>query len=342
MFLIIGGVGLLGSLAGIVWMVVSYIKNKSFVFPVILFLLFFLLMGAGVFLEMMGGFPFGPFAGEPAEDVPQTDTLSPSPEDPDTPAGSENETVSLDMLCGLVEIALGGSFSGKDVYHDGKDLIANVWMDGLTEELYAVKDHGGESPESWENVKVSMVNLAESLCNVLSTYGQEDFELRLNILNDTNHENVLLSILDDTITYDVMEEEAAPETVSSPAASADVARASAASSQSGQAAAVKPANESGGKSVSGSQQASEGPQLPPAETWKDPLSTASTVSTEGPQLPPDGSGVSTAQTSSDGPLLPTEAGNNTGSVDILPSSADVNSSGDFHLGADERGWTPGK
>ncbi len=98
MFLIIGGVGLLGCLAGIAWMVVSYIKNKSFVLPVILFLLFFSLMGGGIFLEAAGGNPFG---GEPAEDLPPADSLSAAPDLPET--GGEPEAVSPDKPQGLAE-----------------------------------------------------------------------------------------------------------------------------------------------------------------------------------------------------------------------------------------------
>lgn len=126
---------------------------------------------------------------------------------------SENTTkVSIEDMITLIESVLIQSF-GKDNYtitcdRDNKIIYLNVWYDGIIAELTAIKLSGGDATdEDWMTVKRSIVNNAKSVCNFINECGYEDFNLSYNVLNDMNHENILLSVVNTTIIYDVMEDE---------------------------------------------------------------------------------------------------------------------------------------
>lgn len=125
-------------------------------------------------------------------------------------ADASNEVLVETMLA-MIESDLIQAF-GKDNYtiscdYDNKIVTLDVWKEGVAAELTLIKLQGGDaSDENWMFVKNSFVNVAKSICELIDNCGHEDFTLLLNIRNDANLENGLLSIFNTTIIYDVMEE----------------------------------------------------------------------------------------------------------------------------------------
>lgn len=120
--------------------------------------------------------------------------------------------ISVEDMIALIESVLIQSF-GEDNYNitcdrDNKIIYLNVWYDGIIAELTAIKLSGGDATdEDWMLMKKSIVNNAKSVCNFMAECGYEDYNLSFNVLNDMNHDNILLSVVNSTIIYDVLEEE---------------------------------------------------------------------------------------------------------------------------------------
>lgn len=283
MFLITGGIGLLGCIIGIILLIISYVKNKPFVLPMIVFLLCFIILGASIVLQARGGLDFGPFRTDAPEDVQQEDADGGSAAQPeDVPPQGEAARVPLDGLCSLIDIALTGNFPGKSVTHDGASVTVNVWQDGLTEQS-AVSDAG-----VWESAKNTLTELAGSLRALMDACGPENTALTLNLLDAQNQETVLLSFLDSSVTYDIAEEPAptaAPSTPNrEPASSTETTVRPEPSEEPS--AGPEPSEEPNDTAGDEEQSAGTSPQLPPTNGGNATEDGDSGVSS-GPQLPPD-------------------------------------------------------
>lgn len=152
-------------------------------------------------------------ATSPAESTPtpapQTQAVEPSAEITDAPEASDaqSDTLSLDALCATIESILDGDgYSGVDVTHEEAAITVNVWLDGLCMELTLAQQSGNDSyQETWDTVKANFVSLSESISELVETVGYTDVYVTINILNDLNHGNVLLSVFEGIVIFDVMD-----------------------------------------------------------------------------------------------------------------------------------------
>lgn len=119
----------------------------------------------------------------------------------------DDPSISLDALCVTIKSVLDENYSGIDVTHDGESITVNLWVDGLCMELTLAQQSGNSSyKETWETAKTNTVSLAKSICDLVDTSGYTDVYVTLNILNDLNHDNVLLSIFEGIVIFDVMDQ----------------------------------------------------------------------------------------------------------------------------------------
>lgn len=115
----------------------------------------------------------------------------------------KNKEMSLDYLCALIKKTMGDDYTGCTVTHDENIITISIWQEGVVLELSV---GGEESEKQWNFVKESMLNLSDSIWGVIDAAGREDISLLLNVLNDVNQENMLLSIMEGIIIYDVMKD----------------------------------------------------------------------------------------------------------------------------------------
>lgn len=78
----------------------------------------------------------------------------------------------------------------------------DVWIDGTTMSMMASKSSNNTA--AWTDVKNNMNNACKSLMKILDASGLEDSHIMLNLVNDMNHDKMLLSSLDGATLYDVM------------------------------------------------------------------------------------------------------------------------------------------
>lgn len=81
-------------------------------------------------------------------------------------------------------------------------ITVNIWETGLTESAM-IMDAADIS--GWEMFKTGISSMASDFYAGLSDVGIEDKHLIINVLNDNNLNNAILSYMDGVCTYDMME-----------------------------------------------------------------------------------------------------------------------------------------
>lgn len=139
---------------------------------------------------------------EPTKNLP-----TPEPTDPvESPAA-----MSLDDLCSLIQGVIEEDYDGCTVTHDESMLAIECWADGVASELA-----GGTASvkDSWDAFIENSKELLNSVSNLIKTSGNEGVGASFCLLNDLNHENILLSIVDGVVIYNAMDEAPAPSPTS--------------------------------------------------------------------------------------------------------------------------------
>ena len=113
---------------------------------------------------------------------------------------------AIDKLMEMTDEALTENF-GKDhkVTRDGDVVIIDIWFDGVR----LVADEARKDDqykESWQIIVDSMQTISTSFYSRYRDYGMN---VKLNLLDDTDHEKILVTALNDEIVYDDLNPEPA-------------------------------------------------------------------------------------------------------------------------------------
>lgn len=138
----------------------------------------------------------------------------------DAALSGTGEATSYDsFVAGLKETLQTSYGDHYTVEDDGKTLTISIWQDGVAKEAQYVIDGSSDSTTAWADLKDSLQNLSMT-CFQQANSASPERHVVLNVLNDQNTDHVLLSYLDGTCVYDVVETagEASSETGSTSAA----------------------------------------------------------------------------------------------------------------------------
>ena len=138
----------------------------------------------------------------------------------DAALSGTGEATSYDsFVAGLKETLQTSYGDHYTVEADGKTLTIDIWQDGVAKEAQYVIDGSSDSTTAWADLKDSLQNLSMT-CFQQANSASPERHVVLNVLNDQNTDHVLLSYLDGTCVYDVVETagEASSETGSTSAA----------------------------------------------------------------------------------------------------------------------------
>lgn len=112
------------------------------------------------------------------------------------------------------KILIGSSLDesiGSDNYtinYDKDGITVNAWLDGITQGAVLLKSGLGsdELQQSWDNMKSSTMNACSKWVDGLKESGVENPVVVYNVVNDVNHDNILLSVLNGVVIYDATKE----------------------------------------------------------------------------------------------------------------------------------------
>lgn len=142
---------------------------------------------------------------EPTE-TPASEQIDESKPDQEESAESEEPLMSMDMTAAVIEALVSKNFENYKVDYDDSGITLSLWQDGLAAGSILAAAGNQESVESWNNIRENLLTFSDSVYETMETAGHGDAILMINILNDQNTENVLLSVVNGTIVYDAVSE----------------------------------------------------------------------------------------------------------------------------------------
>lgn len=119
---------------------------------------------------------------------------------------STQQRGSIEDAAALIELAIKEGFGNDYTITTDEDTITvSVWKEGVAAAVVLVQTAGGDTNHpDWVTVKESFMSLYNSLSELLSAGGYNDYSIILNALNDQNRENTLLTIAYGIIIYDAL------------------------------------------------------------------------------------------------------------------------------------------
>lgn len=134
----------------------------------------------------------------PATEAPTTEA-STAETYPDADSASSED---LDVAVLLIESVMKDSFKNYEVYHESGVIIINVWDDGIAAGAILAADGDEECVSAWNDLVENQKEFCLSVCDFVDTLGLDGTTVMINVLNDENKENTLLSIADGVVVYD--------------------------------------------------------------------------------------------------------------------------------------------
>ena len=139
----------------------------------------------------------------------ETTTLSETTVQEETTAAESEEVTDIDThesVRQLIETVSAMYFQDISVTYDEEtdSYIVNVCQEGVASDLTAVRA-GTLERSTWDQVVDTMVDDCNSMKGVVET-AELDSNVMLNILNDQNRDNVLLSIINGTVIYNAADD----------------------------------------------------------------------------------------------------------------------------------------
>lgn len=113
----------------------------------------------------------------------------------------EADTVSLDTAVGLLESVIKENFEHYEIYHENGIIIFNTWEQGIALGVTLAKEGNAENLAAWNDFIENQKEFSLTLCDFVDTLGLDETMVMVNILNDGNKENVLLSIAEGVVVY---------------------------------------------------------------------------------------------------------------------------------------------
>lgn len=119
---------------------------------------------------------------------------------------SENE-IDIDLVVSVINLSLSGSYGDNySVEGDETGISISIWQDGLAVGAAMAKNGNKEMEEDWNYMVESLQKMSESTKDSVTELGFPDTHIMIYLLNDGNHDNILLMIQDGDVLYDCTKE----------------------------------------------------------------------------------------------------------------------------------------
>lgn len=124
-----------------------------------------------------------------------------------TPKAEPQTTITaerIEFIKNTLKEALS-QYSYSEVSGDQTGFTITVASDGLAEAIAITKEHPTQEYKAiWEENKQILLESYEKTYSILETAGMKDPSLMLNVVNDLNHDYILLSIINHQVVYDAL------------------------------------------------------------------------------------------------------------------------------------------
>lgn len=143
-------------------------------------------------------------AAEPAPTTPATEkpSIEKKTQEIETTASATSSSEDIDTAIVLIESVLKENFDNYTISHEDRIITINVWEDGIALGAMLASAGNEEFQSSWAEMVENQKVFCNSVCDFVDTVGLEDVVVVVNILNDGNKDNVLLSVMEGIVIYD--------------------------------------------------------------------------------------------------------------------------------------------
>ena len=118
----------------------------------------------------------------------------------------ETQSMSKEAFTTASELALAKAYGENNYYTEWNNdtYIVNVWTEGLSEGIVYAKLGNEELLNTWNITVVDAIcSMSTTIKETASTNGL-NIDVKVNVLNDTNLDKTLLTVLNGEVLYDVL------------------------------------------------------------------------------------------------------------------------------------------
>ena len=120
-----------------------------------------------------------------------------------------SEDTALSLYKATIENALKENIPGEyeiQVDKDAKIVSVLMSIEGVTMDAVLLKAQNGNTPEEWVSMRENLEIACRNWWKEMPSYGLDDWNLAMYLLNDVNKENALLAVMDGVTVVDALEE----------------------------------------------------------------------------------------------------------------------------------------
>lgn len=146
---------------------------------------------------------------DPAPTATPVATEAPTAEPTEAPATSEassTDEVTTESVATLVNLATKDNFDDVYVSVDGDVITVNIKQNGIAADFYALTQGDADVKDTWDQLVQNQVSLCDQFKKSSSDLGRDDIIFIVQLLNDANPDNVLLSVVDGTVYYNAADD----------------------------------------------------------------------------------------------------------------------------------------
>ena len=102
--------------------------------------------------------------------------------------------ISEEELREKLKTALSGFGDDCTISKDGYVYTVNVWQEGLAQTAMLAQTGDKDAKEAWDKIAYTTMQASDSLQELLTASGYGDYMVQIQVLNDKNHDNTLLTV----------------------------------------------------------------------------------------------------------------------------------------------------
>ena len=139
-------------------------------------------------------------ATEPATEPP----AEPATEPPTEP-GTMSKAETVDLVVAVLNASIGQGFDYHKIEGDETGITVSVAIDGLAQDVTLAKAMGYDaSYQPWIEARNAMIGLCNTISDSCKTFGLDDILVTVITLNDANHDNTIMMVMNGVVIYDAM------------------------------------------------------------------------------------------------------------------------------------------
>lgn len=117
----------------------------------------------------------------------------------------EREEALNGVLAVIEETLKNGYDTNYTLNHDDTSITVGVWRAGVADGAVYAQQGDQSCLSAWRTMVTAIQNMSSTMTGSLRAAGFEDMKVTVNVVNDQNHDNVLLTVTDGTVTYNWVE-----------------------------------------------------------------------------------------------------------------------------------------